>query len=76
MIDPFEHHPEDKREVSKNKLTKSVKIEDVKRLFEEELNSIRKEQTPLWGYNENHIENIFSNLIKNISELLGEKHDS
>lgn len=76
MIDPFESHPEIEEEVSKNKKLRDVSIEEIKEAVEQEIDLVMKEQTPMWGYNKNHIKKILSKLINEISKIASEKDDS
>ena len=76
MIDPFEYHPEIKEEISKNKKLRDVSVEEIREAVEREINSVMKEQTPMWGYNKNHIKKILSNLVNEISKIASEKNDS
>jgi len=75
MIDPFEHHPKNLNEIKKAKVSKSIDIKKLKNIIICQLEKIRKEKTPLWGYNNNHVDSFFSDLINEI-EKESRKNDS
>lgn len=76
MIDPFNLHPEDKDKMSSPKTLETIKVSEVKDIIEKNLDKIKKRKTPTWGYNSEHINSFFYNLIVEIEEKVKEKNDS
>jgi len=75
MINPFENHPENLDEMKKSKVSKSIDIKKLKDIIICQLEKIRKEKTPRWGYNKDHVDSFFSDLINEI-EKESRKNDS
>lgn len=75
MIDPYDCHPENREELSKVESRISLSLEDLKYIFEDEIKNLRERQTPLWGFSQNQIEEMFSILLKKISGYAEKKDD-
>ena len=76
MINPFELHPDDQKRMLSAKKLGTIKIEEVKRILNFQLEKIKEENVPLWGYNNKHIDLFFNDLISEIEKATGEKNDS
>ena len=75
MFDPFELHPEDKKKKHKSKKGNLIDLLTIKSLVRRRLEKIKKEKIPTWGYNSNHINLFFSDLISDIEDEVRKKDD-
>ena len=51
-------------------------INDVKKIIANQMNQIKREAYPMWGYNIEHIGSFFYEVIRKIESTAGEKDDS
>lgn len=75
MFDPFELHPEDKKKKHKSKKRNLVNLSIIKSLIRQRLEKIKKEKTPIWGYNNSHINLFFRDLVSDIEDEVRKKDD-
>lgn len=65
MTDPFEHHPDSKKNLLRRKPKDPVNIRDI---FKKRINNLNKETAPTWGYTKRHIKILLDELIKDIDK--------
>ena len=75
MINPFEHHPENLKRISKLIACDSIKVDKLKSIINLHLEKIKKEKTPIWGYNNDHINLFFNDLVADIENEIRKKDD-
>lgn len=75
MVDPFELHPNDKGKMS-GKKSSALSISQIKKVVETQVEKIKKQQTPTWGFNQRHIENFFNDLVHLLEEAAENEDDS
>ncbi len=72
MHDPYDLHPNDKKEMSKSKLNKSIEFLEVKKIFDKKMKKIKSIKTPTWGYNVENIAAFFHDVITEIEKKANE----
>ena len=67
-MNPFELHPEDREKLKKKLKKNKIDIIKIKKILEEYRKEFKENKVPLWGYDENHISEIFKNIILKIEK--------
>jgi oligoribonuclease (3'-5' exoribonuclease) len=75
-VNPFELHPDDKKRISEKKEKSTITLADVKKIIVDQINQIKREASPMWGYSIEHVGSFFYELIRKIESNTGEKDDS
>ena len=66
MINPFEHHPENKKLLKNKSEPTTIKIKEIEVIFNNKIDEINKTNTPTWGYSRENIFNLLNQLLGDI----------
>ena len=75
-MNPYELHPEDREKMKDKKTEASITVKEVKEIISNRMTLIKNENSPLWGYNAEHIISFLQDIMKEIEISAGEKNDS
>ena len=75
-MNPYELHPEDREKMKDKKTEASITVKEVKEIISNRMTLIKNENSPLWGYNAEHISSFLQDIMKEIEISAGEKNDS
>ena len=75
-MNPYELHPEDREKMKDKKTESSITVKEVKKIISNRMTLIKNENSPLWGYNTEHISSFLQDIMKEIEISAGEKNDS
>lgn len=66
MINPFEHHPENKKLLKNKSESTTIKIKEIEVIFNNKIDEINRNNTPTWGYSIKSISNLLNQLLGDI----------
>jgi len=66
MINPFEHHPDNKNILKNNKKSTIISIKKIEEIFNKKVNELDEKAPPTWGYSQKNLMNVLDELLQSI----------